>query len=214
MGWPSPGDQHPGQQTWGYPPPPRPAGEPRGSAGTDGPRCWESVQPLRPGCGPPLCLAVQGLPLRVPLLPGPLCWSLIPLPLPSVPTTFHVCSELQLPAWCLHVGTTDTSNSHLKIAPPSPSLLFPSSPQLDVNTYTEASAQIGPPPLPQPRHWPCPTLSAEAPSQKWKPRKPFLTLGPRCPSLADVLAQQGPQRAFLPVGSGAPRAILLSMSRV
>lgn len=113
------------------PPPPtdRRAGEKElqdlGAGGVWGP-CTLSPQspwgPSFPEVQEPPWGAPAWLPsYRAPQLASP---TLHPQHVPAAP---HVCSELQLPAWRLHVGSTDTSNLHLKIAPPSPTCFSPSS---------------------------------------------------------------------------------------
>lgn len=78
----------------------------------------------------------------LPLLPRPLCWSFqFSSSPPRAPPT--VCSELRLPVRArLHVGSTDTSNSYLKIAPPSPNLLLPIFPS--VRWWHLRVAELGP----------------------------------------------------------------------
>lgn len=84
------------------------------------------------------------------------------------------------------MGSTNTSNSHLKIVPPSPNLLLPIFPS-DIGTSAWCSAKTAP----RLHHTP---LSPRGTSQNQKPHYSPLISGPAAPSL--LMAG-----AFLPAGA-------------
>ena len=106
--------------------------------------------------------------------------------------------------WRLHVGSTDTSNSHLKIAPPSPNP-SPSSPQLLAPPPGVQPTQV---PVPHPKlltgHIRCPP---EGPSRNQKPHRSSLITGPCCSFPADVPAPAAATQRLPPGSSPAGMAV-------